>query len=152
MGSGKTDKVRAVPLNDSAIDVLNKQDTKDEFEHVFINRQTGKPYSTIQKVWNRLRNVADLGHVRIHDLKHQYASFLVNSGVSLYYGRDFGAFNAQSDQEICPFINGHSSICSGNCSFPDKQFDEKDGLMDGPGDAARTPSPGAPDGGENLES
>jgi integrase len=82
--NSKSGKVRAVPLNDSAIEVLNKQDTKDEFEHVFINRQTGKPYTTIQKVWNRLRNAADLGHVRCHDLRHQYASMLVNSGRTLY--------------------------------------------------------------------
>jgi site-specific recombinase XerD len=51
---------------------------------VFINKQTRRPYTTIQKVWNRLRNAADLGHVRIHDLRHQYASFLVNSGRTLY--------------------------------------------------------------------
>ena len=82
--NSKSGKVRAVPLNDAALDVLSRQDTKDEFDHVFINRQTKKPYTTIQKVWNRLRNAADLGHVRIHDLRHQYASFLVNNGVTLY--------------------------------------------------------------------
>jgi integrase len=82
--TSKSGKVRAVPLNDSALAVLNQLDTKDEFEHVFINRQTEKPYTTIQKVWNRLRNAANLGHVRIHDLRHQYASFLVNSGRTLF--------------------------------------------------------------------
>ena len=82
--NSKSGKVRAVPLNDTALDVLAKQDTKGDFEYVFINKQTGKRYRTIQKVWNRLRNAADLGHVRIHDLRHQYASFLVNSGRTLY--------------------------------------------------------------------
>ncbi|HSV71292.1 MAG TPA: tyrosine-type recombinase/integrase, partial [Methylibium sp.] len=32
----------------------------------------------------RLRAKAGLPHLRIHDLRHQYASFLVNSGRSLY--------------------------------------------------------------------
>jgi integrase len=82
--NSKSGKMRAVPLNDAALEVLSKQDTKDEFEHVFINRQTGKPYTTIQKVWSRLRKSALLDHVRIHDLRHQYASFLVNNGVTLY--------------------------------------------------------------------
>lgn len=82
--NSKSGKVRAVPLNDAALDVLSRQVTEDEFEHVFINRQTGKPYTTIQKVWDRLRKAADLEHVRIHDLRHQYASFLVNSGRTLY--------------------------------------------------------------------
>ena len=82
--NSKSGKVRAVPLNDSAIGVLNRLDTKDKFEHLFRNMQSGKPYTTIQKVWNRLRNAAGLGHVRIHDLRHSYASMLVNSGRTLY--------------------------------------------------------------------
>ena len=36
------------------------------------------------KVWSRLRKAAGLPHLRIHDLRHQYASFLVNSGRTLY--------------------------------------------------------------------
>ena len=82
--NSKSGKVRAVPLNDAALEVLSKQDTEDDFEHVFINRQTGLPYTTIQKVWERLRRKAGLEHVRIHDLRHSYASMLVNSGRSLY--------------------------------------------------------------------
>jgi integrase len=80
--NSKSGKVRAVPLNDSAIGVLNQLDTKGQF--VFINRKTGLPYTTIQKVWNRLRRAAGLGHVRLHDLRHSYASMLVNSGRTLY--------------------------------------------------------------------
>jgi integrase len=45
---------------------------------------TGKPYTAIMKVWSRLRAKAGLPHLRIHDLRHQYASFLVNAGRSLY--------------------------------------------------------------------
>jgi site-specific recombinase XerD len=36
------------------------------------------------KVWNRLRNEADFPHLRLHDLWHNYASFLINSGRTLY--------------------------------------------------------------------
>jgi integrase len=82
--NSKSGKVRAIPLNDSAVGVLDNLDTKDKFEHVFINKQTGQRYKTIQKVWSRLRKAADLEHIRIHDLRHQYASFLVNNGVTLY--------------------------------------------------------------------
>jgi integrase len=82
--NSKSKRVRSVPLNDSAIDVLNQLSTKDSFEHLFINMQTGEPYTTIHKVWDRLRRKAGRTHLRIHDLRHQYASFLVNSGRILY--------------------------------------------------------------------
>ena len=82
--NSKSKRIRSVPLNDSAIDVLNQLDTEGDFEHLFINKQTGEPYTTIHKVWGRLRRKAGLTHLRIHDLRHQYASFLVNSGRTLY--------------------------------------------------------------------
>ena len=75
---------RSVPLNDSALDVLTQLDTEGTFDHLFVNHQTGIAYTTIHKVWGRLRRKAGLPHLRIHDLRHQYASFLVNSGRTLY--------------------------------------------------------------------
>jgi hypothetical protein len=39
--NSKSGKVRAVPLNDSAIGVLNRLDTEGKLEHVFINRKNG---------------------------------------------------------------------------------------------------------------
>jgi len=82
--NSKSKKVRSVPLNDSAIDVLNQVGTEGSFDYLFINRQTGEHYTTISKVYDRLRRKAGLPHLRIHDLRHQYASFLVNSGRTLY--------------------------------------------------------------------
>ncbi len=82
--NSKSKRTRAVPLNDSALDVLSQLTTQGRFEHLFINFQTGEPYTTIHKVWGRLRAKAGLPHLRIHDLRHQYASFLVNSGRTLY--------------------------------------------------------------------
>jgi integrase len=82
--NSKSKRSRPVPLNDSALEVIGQLDTEDKFEHLFVNRQTGKPYGTIMKVWSRLRGKAGLPHLRIHDLRHQFASFLVNSGRTLY--------------------------------------------------------------------
>lgn len=64
--------------------VLNQLDTGGKFEHLFVNHQIGIAYTTIHKAWGRLRQKAGLSHLRIHDLRHQYASFLVNSGRTLY--------------------------------------------------------------------
>ena len=82
--NSKSKKVRSVPLNDSALEVIAGLGTEGVHEHLFVNKQTGKPYGTIMKVWSRLRGKAGLPNLRIHDLRHQYASFLVNSGRTLY--------------------------------------------------------------------
>ena len=82
--NSKSKRVRSVPLNDSALDVLAQLDTDGKFDHVFVNAETGKPYTTIAKVWERLRKEAGLPHLRLHDLRHSYASFLVNSGRTLF--------------------------------------------------------------------
>lgn len=67
--NSKSKRMRSVPLNDSALDVLAGLDTEGKFEHLFVNLQTKKPYVTIMKVWARLRAKAGLPHLRIHDLR-----------------------------------------------------------------------------------
>lgn len=82
--NSKSKRMRSVPLNDSALHVLYQLGTEGEFDHLFVNRQTRQPYTTIMKVWERLRTKAGLPHLRIHDLRHAYASLLVSSGRTLY--------------------------------------------------------------------
>jgi len=82
--NSKSKRVRSVPLNDSALDVLNQLDTEGTFEYLFINKKTKKPYTRIHKAWHRIRKVAEVPFLRIHDLRHSYASFLVNSGRTLF--------------------------------------------------------------------
>jgi len=79
----KSRKVRSIPLNQSAIQVLESLGTRGKYDHPFIGRR-GTPLTTINRAWSRLRNDAGLPHLRLHDLRHQYASFLVNSGRTLY--------------------------------------------------------------------
>jgi len=49
-----------------------------------MNQHVGKPYTTITELWDRLRKAAGLPHLLLHDLRHQFASFLVNDGSTLY--------------------------------------------------------------------
>ena len=83
--NSKSKRIRTVPLNDASLDIIFKQfEDTEGYEYLFINHHTGQPYSTIMKVWIRLRNKAGLPHLRLHDLRHSFASFLVNSGRTLY--------------------------------------------------------------------
>ncbi|MCB1936696.1 MAG: tyrosine-type recombinase/integrase [Nitrosomonas sp.] len=40
--------------------------------------------TTITKVWDRLRKVAGLPHLRLYDLRHQFTHSLINNGGTLY--------------------------------------------------------------------
>ena len=40
--------------------------------------------TTVDTVWYKTRAAADLCDLRIHDLRHTFASVLINKGVSLY--------------------------------------------------------------------
>lgn len=82
--NSKSKRLRAVPLNETALEVLKQLDTKGKYDQLFINRKTGKPYVNITKVWQRLRAAAGLPHLRAHDLRHLFASFLVCDGKTLY--------------------------------------------------------------------
>jgi site-specific recombinase XerD len=82
--NSKSKRMRPVPLNETALNVLSQLDTEGKYEHLFINKKTEKPYVNIAKVWEKLRSKAGLPHLRLHDLRHQAASNLINSGSSLY--------------------------------------------------------------------
>ncbi|RYH66443.1 MAG: site-specific integrase [Alcaligenaceae bacterium] len=82
--NSKSKKTRSVPLNDSALWVLEQLWTKGKHVYLFVNKATDKPFVTITRAWYRLREKAGIEELRIHDLRHSFASFLVNGGRSLY--------------------------------------------------------------------
>lgn len=88
--NSKSKRVRLIPLNDSAMEVLNGLDTEVTYEHLFVNKQRSEKlgkearYTTITKVWDRIRNEAGIPHFRIHDSRHLFCSWLVSSGVPIY--------------------------------------------------------------------
>ncbi len=81
----KSKRLKHLPLNASAIWALQQAATLHQKEYVFPSPVTGKPFSTITRVWWRLRRKAGLpANIRVHDLRHSYASRLASSGRSLY--------------------------------------------------------------------
>lgn len=53
-------------------------------DYIFINPKFHKPYETFHSAWDRARRRVELPEVRIHDLRHTYASLLINKGASIY--------------------------------------------------------------------
>lgn len=80
----KSGKPRHVPLSDGVLRLLAQIPRKDGCPYVFANPNSGKPFVSVFNSWNTARKMAGLRDVRIHDLRHSFASFLVNAGRSLY--------------------------------------------------------------------
>ena len=82
--NSKSGKSRAVPLSDAALDVLDQIGTEGKFDYVFTNPDTKLPFVHIRHTWGRIREKAGMPWLRLHDLRHSFASMLVNAGCSLY--------------------------------------------------------------------
>ena len=80
----KLGKPRHVPISDGVMGLLAEVPRVPGVEHVFANPATLKPYISIFVTWNKARQNAGLADVRIHDLRHSFASLLINNGRSLY--------------------------------------------------------------------
>jgi integrase len=84
----KSKKSRTIILNDSAMWVLEQLPSRGKSEYLFpspVYAKRGKdlPYTNITRAWYRLRKLAGV-KIRIHDLRHGFASMLVSGGRSLY--------------------------------------------------------------------
>jgi integrase len=80
----KSGKARHVPLSDGAMTILSTMPREVQCPWTFANPDTQKPYSNIFTAWDTARCKASLADVRIHDLRHSFASLLINSGRTLY--------------------------------------------------------------------
>ena len=80
----KSGKARHVPISDGVLQLLDSIPHHDDCAYVFANPKTKLPYVNIYHTWHTARTSVNLADVRMHDLRHSFASFLVNSGRSLY--------------------------------------------------------------------
>ena len=87
--NAKSKKRRIVPLNSSALAILDELSNNNNSEYVFLNSKNGERLQSVDKVWQRIRVNADLpaGTV-IHSLRHMGASMALASGADLATVRD----------------------------------------------------------------
>lgn len=92
----KSGNTRIVGLNDTALSVLDAWRRQHPgIGLVFKSPKTGKAFDNVNKAWRELLKDAKIIGFRWHDMRHSFASWLVQSGVDLYVVRQ---------------LMGHSSI------------------------------------------
>lgn len=78
----KTGKKR-LAVNEAVVELLEGLPRSKDSEFVFTGRNgTGRLYKLVA-IWDEVRKRADVGDVRLHDLRHSYASFAIELGVSV---------------------------------------------------------------------
>ena len=80
----KSGKTRYIPLSDDAVRVFKNIPHKSESPWVFPGSGAKGHLQSVFRHWDSLRKRLGLHDVRLHDLRHSFASFLVNAGCSLY--------------------------------------------------------------------
>jgi integrase len=80
----KSGKPRFIVLSDVAVDLLRTIPRRPDVPWIFFNPKSLKPVSSFFAAWNSIRKKAGIPELRVHDLRHSFASFLVISGHSLY--------------------------------------------------------------------
>lgn len=74
---------KAFPLNAGALEILSKITRLDGSPYVFPAHRSEEHYEGTPKVWRIIRSAAGLDDVRMHDLRHSFASIAVSGGASL---------------------------------------------------------------------
>lgn len=102
----KTGKARHVPLSQAAIDVIEQLPRFEKCPYLVPNPKTKEPYDCIKRAWDTVRDAAGVPDVRIHDLRHSAASFMINAGIDLYaVGRVLGHADHKSTMRYSHLAN-----------------------------------------------
>ena len=97
---------KVVYLGDPAIAVLRGIDRQDDNPWVIAGRKPGSHLTDLQHPWRRIRSRAGLDDVRIHDLRHSFASggLLVGEGLPMI-GKLLGHTQVQTTARYAHLAN-----------------------------------------------
>lgn len=79
----KNNQPHYVPLSTHAMNLIQRIPRLDGNPYILPGRVTGKPIVNITKPWLRIRKLAEIEDVRLHDLRRTCGSWLAQSGNSL---------------------------------------------------------------------
>lgn len=121
---------RRIPLPQTARAVLSALPQLPGNPYVIAGKVTGKYASDFQHPWRRIRARAGLENVRIHDLRHTYASNAVSSGMPIQMvGRLLGHSQIQTtmryahlaDDPVRRAAEENAARLNALVGFPDSQ-------------------------------
>lgn len=95
----KSNKPKSIYLCPEAIRILRSLSRQDNNPFIIAGTRKNQPLIGIQKIWERFRKEADLNDVRLHDLRHSFASTGILIGFSLpMLGKALGHSNTATTE------------------------------------------------------
>jgi integrase len=83
--NNKSKRPKTLPLNAGALQVLAQLESKGKSEYLFPSPESGRPYTTIARVFWRLRAKAGLPeNFRVHDLRSSFSARYLGAGGSIF--------------------------------------------------------------------
>ncbi len=104
----KQRRVHRVPISHEAVALIRLRRTSSPkgCPFLFPGDMPGQPMADLSRFWERVRVKADIPDVRIHDLRHTFASLLVSGGASLeMIGRLLGHTQIGTTQRYAHLID-----------------------------------------------
>ena len=90
---------KTLHLPPPAMQILSELPRVEGNPYVIVGKGEGKQFAKLGKPWTRLRKEAGLEDVRLHDLRHAFASVAASSGMGLpIIGKLLGHTQAQTTQ------------------------------------------------------
>jgi site-specific recombinase XerD len=86
--TSKSTKTRHIPLNDEAMDVLKRWRTATSATGLVFANADGSRIGSVKTAWLAILKEAKIEEFRWHDLRHSFASKLVQRGAALIEVRD----------------------------------------------------------------
>lgn len=86
--TAKGAKTRHIPLNDEALDVLTRWRKRASGKGLVFANPDGSRIGSVKTAWGKVLEDAEIADFRWHDLRHSFASKLVQRGVDLVVVRD----------------------------------------------------------------
>ncbi|MER8983903.1 site-specific integrase [Mesorhizobium sp. M0843] len=84
----KNSSSRRIPLRQEVRDTLSNTPEAHRVGYLFKGRKEGKAQFDFKASWNGIRKRAGMPKLHIHDLRHTFASWLIQSGVSSFTTQD----------------------------------------------------------------
>ena len=113
--TSKSGKKRVLPITPQLLE-LYKSIPKDDTPYLFASAKSKKPYVTIYVSWNSARTRAGLKDLRMHDLRHSFASALVNNGRSLYEVQTLLGHSTSKMTQRYAHLSNESLMSAASCA------------------------------------